>query len=173
MKIRGCFKKTWWLLNLRALKVSHINKISIFQCIGKIFCMVFQREPVDGGKMERTRDRLSEAWLGWNDVYGKWPDIWYLSRWIFWANIKTCFYLSFPILRWHFCKRKKNHIHPTLLIHVPWSMMARRYKDPDLYSLRRDRLSGKGILIMHLRGSSDHLTFIMGIPISHDRLILI
>ena len=40
---RGCFKNTYELLNLRALKFSPVNKIYIFQCMGKIFCVEFQR----------------------------------------------------------------------------------------------------------------------------------
>ena len=41
----GRFKKTYELLNLRALKISPVNKIHIFQCMGKIFCAEFQRYP--------------------------------------------------------------------------------------------------------------------------------
>ena len=41
----GRFKKAYELLNLRALKFSPVNKIHIFQCIDKIFCEEFQREP--------------------------------------------------------------------------------------------------------------------------------
>ena len=36
-------KKTFELLTLRALQFSPVNKIHIFQCIGKIFCVEFQR----------------------------------------------------------------------------------------------------------------------------------
>ena len=43
---RGRFKKTYELLNLRALKISPVNKIHIFQCMGKIFCVEFQRVPL-------------------------------------------------------------------------------------------------------------------------------
>ena len=39
----GRFKNTYELLNLRALKFSPVNKIHIFQCMGKIFCVEFQR----------------------------------------------------------------------------------------------------------------------------------
>ena len=42
----GHFKKTSELLNLRALKFSPVNKIHIFQCTGKIFCVEFQRYPL-------------------------------------------------------------------------------------------------------------------------------
>ena len=42
----GRFKNTYELLNLRALKISHGNKIYIFQCMGKIFCVEFQRCPL-------------------------------------------------------------------------------------------------------------------------------
>ena len=34
------------LLNLRAVKFSPVNKIHIFQCMGKIFCVEFQRIPL-------------------------------------------------------------------------------------------------------------------------------
>ena len=40
------FKNTYELLNLRALKFSPVNKIHIFQCIGKMFCEEFQRFPL-------------------------------------------------------------------------------------------------------------------------------
>ena len=42
----GHFKNTYELLNLRALKFSPVNKIHIFQCMGKIFCVEFQRYPL-------------------------------------------------------------------------------------------------------------------------------
>ena len=42
----GHFKNTYELLNLRALKFPHVNKIYIFQCMGKIFCVEFQRYPL-------------------------------------------------------------------------------------------------------------------------------
>ena len=42
---RGHFKNTYELLNLRALWFSHVNEIYIFQCMGKIFCVEFQRYP--------------------------------------------------------------------------------------------------------------------------------
>ena len=42
----GRFKKTYELLNLRALKISPVNKIHIFQCMSKIFCVEFQRYPL-------------------------------------------------------------------------------------------------------------------------------
>ena len=38
------FKNTNELFKLRALKFSLVNKIYIFQCMGKIFCVEFQRE---------------------------------------------------------------------------------------------------------------------------------
>ena len=37
------FKNTYELLTLRALKFSAVNKIHIFQCVDKIFCVEFQR----------------------------------------------------------------------------------------------------------------------------------
>ena len=42
----GHFKNTYELLSLRALKFSLVNKIYIFHCMGKIFCVEFQREPL-------------------------------------------------------------------------------------------------------------------------------
>ena len=42
----GRFKNTYELLTLRALKFSYVNKIHIFQCMGKIFCVEFQRYPL-------------------------------------------------------------------------------------------------------------------------------
>ena len=42
----GHFKKANELLNLRTLKFSHVNKMHIFQCMVKIFCVEFQREPL-------------------------------------------------------------------------------------------------------------------------------
>ena len=42
----GHFKNTYELLNLRALKFSPVNKIRIFQCMGMIFCVEFQRYPL-------------------------------------------------------------------------------------------------------------------------------
>ena len=41
------FKNTYELLNLRALKFSPVNKIHIFQCIGKVFCVEFQKVPFE------------------------------------------------------------------------------------------------------------------------------
>ena len=42
----GRFKNAYELLNLRALKFSPANKMHIFQCMGKIFCVEFQRVPL-------------------------------------------------------------------------------------------------------------------------------
>ena len=42
----GRFKNTYELLNLRAVRFSPANKIYIFQCMGKIFCVEFQRYPL-------------------------------------------------------------------------------------------------------------------------------
>ena len=57
--INGAFPKVSWLkllnhtadrggelLNIRALIFSVVNKIHIFQCMGKIFCVEFQRVPL-------------------------------------------------------------------------------------------------------------------------------
>ena len=42
----GDFKNTYELLNLRALRFSTLYENCIFQCMGKIFCVEFQREPL-------------------------------------------------------------------------------------------------------------------------------
>ena len=42
----GRFNNTYELLNLRALKISKLHKNHIFQCMGKIFCVEFQRVPL-------------------------------------------------------------------------------------------------------------------------------
>ena len=43
----GRFKNIFELLNLRALKFSLVNKIHIFQCMGNIFWVEFQRYPLN------------------------------------------------------------------------------------------------------------------------------
>ena len=43
--IRG-LKNACELLNLRALKISRLSKNCIYQCMGKIFCVKFQRFPL-------------------------------------------------------------------------------------------------------------------------------
>ena len=42
----GRFKNTYELLNLRTLKISKLHKNHIFQRMGKIFCVEFQRVPL-------------------------------------------------------------------------------------------------------------------------------
>ena len=42
----GRFKNTYELLSLRAPKISKLYKNHIFQCMGKIFCVEFQRVPL-------------------------------------------------------------------------------------------------------------------------------
>ena len=42
----GRFKNAYELLTLRALKISMFHKRFIFQCMGKIFCVEFQRYPL-------------------------------------------------------------------------------------------------------------------------------
>ena len=42
----GRFNNTYELLNLRALKIFMLYKNHIFQCMGKIFCVEFQRVPL-------------------------------------------------------------------------------------------------------------------------------
>ena len=43
----GRFKNTYELLNQRALKFSYVNKIHIFQCMVKIFCVEFLKVPFE------------------------------------------------------------------------------------------------------------------------------
>ena len=40
------FKNAFELLNVRALKISMLYKNHNFQCMGKIFCVEFQRVPL-------------------------------------------------------------------------------------------------------------------------------
>ena len=42
----GRFKNRYELLNLRALKISIFNKNHTFRCMGKVFCVEFQRVPL-------------------------------------------------------------------------------------------------------------------------------
>ena len=42
----GCFKNAYELVNLGALKSSLLNKLHIFQSMGKIFCVEFQMVPL-------------------------------------------------------------------------------------------------------------------------------
>ena len=43
LQLGGRYKNTYELLTLRALKLSPANRIYIFQCMGMIFCVEFQR----------------------------------------------------------------------------------------------------------------------------------
>ena len=43
MCLGGHLKNAYELLNLKALKISMLYKNHIFQCMGKIFCVEFQR----------------------------------------------------------------------------------------------------------------------------------
>ena len=56
----GHFKNTYELLNLRALKFSHANKILIFQCVGKIFVWNFK-----GTLWNSTQNILPIHWKMW------------------------------------------------------------------------------------------------------------
>ena len=46
MCLGGYLKNIYEPINLRALKFSLVNKLRIFQCMGKIFCGEFQRVPL-------------------------------------------------------------------------------------------------------------------------------
>ena len=58
----GRFKNTYELLNLRALKFSPVEKIYIFQCMGKIFCVEFEMEPL---KFHTKYLTLTLIWRIW------------------------------------------------------------------------------------------------------------
>ena len=70
--VNRVFKNTYELLNLRGLKFSSVNKIYIFQCIGEIFCVVFQRYP-----LKFHKNTLPLHWKIWF-VYN--IDIWRALR---------------------------------------------------------------------------------------------
>ena len=44
--MKVAIKNAYELLILRALKISMLYKNNIFQCMGKIFCVEFQRVPL-------------------------------------------------------------------------------------------------------------------------------
>ena len=46
VSLRGHFKNTCKIVNLEVLKSSLLNKLHIFQRMGKIFCVEFQRVPL-------------------------------------------------------------------------------------------------------------------------------
>ena len=56
----GRFKNAYELLNLRALKISMLYKNRIFQCMGKIFCVEFQRVP-----LKFHTKYLTHTWKMW------------------------------------------------------------------------------------------------------------
>ena len=43
---RGCFKNVYELINVRAHKFSILNNNFLFQSMGKIFCVEFQKFPL-------------------------------------------------------------------------------------------------------------------------------
>ena len=63
----GRFKNTYELLNPRALKISMLYKNRIFQCMGKIFCVEFQRFP--GGRFKNTYELLNPRALKISMLY--------------------------------------------------------------------------------------------------------
>ena len=62
----GHFKITYELLNLRALKFSLVNKIRIFQCMGRIFCVEFQRWPLKFHTKYLTHTLKVMIFIHWN-----------------------------------------------------------------------------------------------------------
>ena len=64
----GHFKNTYELLNPRALKISMLYKNRIFQCMGKIFCVEFQREPLKFHTKYLTHTLKDVDFIhGWNE----------------------------------------------------------------------------------------------------------
>ena len=64
----GRFKKAYDLLNLRALKISTLYTNRIFQWMGKIFCVEFQRYPL----------KFHTKYL-----IHTWKDVYFIHRWKF------------------------------------------------------------------------------------------
>ena len=60
----GTLKKVYELVNLRATKFSILNTKSFFQCMGKIFCVVFNRFPLKFHTKYFT-NTLKEPFLLW------------------------------------------------------------------------------------------------------------
>ena len=58
----GGLQNTYELLNQRALKYSPVNKVHIFQCMGMIFCVEFQRYPL---KFHTKYSILPIHWKVW------------------------------------------------------------------------------------------------------------
>ena len=63
----GRFNNAYELLNLRALKISMLYKSNIFQCMGKIFCVEFQRVPLKFHTKYLTHTLKDESFMKhWN-----------------------------------------------------------------------------------------------------------
>ena len=62
---RRAFKNMYELLNLRALKFSNANKIHIFQCMDKIFCVEFQRVPLKFHTKYHTHKLKDTIFIQW------------------------------------------------------------------------------------------------------------
>ena len=62
----GCLKNVYELLNLRASKISMLYKNHIFQYMGKIFCVEFQRVPL------KFHTKYLTHTLKWVDFIHKW-----------------------------------------------------------------------------------------------------
>ena len=88
LKSGGHFKNTYELLNLRALKFSPVDKIYIFQCMGKMFLWNFK------GTL-------------WNSTQNIWPIHW---RICFLYNIETLRVLIFNS-SYVFLKCPPGHVH--------------------------------------------------------------
>ena len=114
---RGHFKNTYELLNVRALKFSTVNKINIFQCMGKIFCVEFQRYPLNS-----TQNILPIHWK-----------IWFLY------NIEILRVLRFKSL-YEFLKRPPCHLltNADLRSIPPWGKTPDKFRSKyNFFSFKR------------------------------------
>ena len=90
-EISGAFlKNTYELLNLRALKFLSVNKIYIFHCMGKIFCVEFQRYPLQFHTKYLTR--TLKIWFFYNSEILR--ALRFKSSYAFWNAPQTRFHVT-------------------------------------------------------------------------------
>ena len=119
------FKTTYELLNLKALKISTLYQIRIFQCIGKMFRVEFSRNPLKFHNSTQnilTTIHLSNSHTTQSHsqqivtVYKptKAPDlsttVWPLARWIDISEANKCLY-SYHLDHWNQVNRWKYTEH--------------------------------------------------------------
>ena len=95
----GCFKNTYELLNLRAVLFSSVDKIHIFQYMGKIFCVEFQKMWFLNNFEILRASRFKSSYMslkcppGTHFSKGLWAPNWYLKK-----NVVTLiFFCNNPI----------------------------------------------------------------------------